>query len=323
MEANFAIPPNGSEVLFYESTSSTVLWIISVIVLSITFILGVLGNGLVIWVAGFQMIHTVTTICYMNLALSDFSFMATLPFHIISMIMGGKWLFGWFLCKFVHSIVHINLFVSVFLITLIATDRCLCVLHPVWSQNHRTVSLARKLVVGVWIFALLLTLPHFLFLTTVRDVRGDMYCSCNFEYWVANPEEQLKVSVIVTTASGIMNFIIAFSMPMSFIAICYGLMAAKICRSSIVSYTRPLRVLTSVAASFFVCWFPFQLIMLLGNIWKKETPEGLHILVNPASTLATFNSCLNPILYVFQGQDFRDKLIHSLSSSLERALREE
>ncbi|XP_076783582.1 formyl peptide receptor-related sequence 3-like [Arvicanthis niloticus] len=323
MEANFSIPLNGSEVLFYESTSSTVLWIISVIVLSVTFLLGVLGNGLVIWVAGFRMAHTVTTICYINLALSDFSFTATLPFHIISMIMRGKWLFGWFLCKFVHSIVHINLFVSVFLITLIATDRCLCVLHPVWSQNHRTVNLARKVVCEVWIFALLLTLPHLFFLTTVRDARGDMYCLCNIDTWVANPEEQLKVSVIVTTASGIMNFIIAFSMPMSFIAICYGLMAAKICRRGFVNYTRPLRVLTSVAVSFFVCWFPFQLIVLLGNIWKKETPESIYILVNPASTLATFNSCLNPILYVFQGQDFRDKLTHSLSASLERALREE
>ncbi|XP_031209086.1 formyl peptide receptor-related sequence 3-like [Mastomys coucha] len=323
MEANSSITLNGTEVLFYESTSSTVLWIISVIVLSITFVLGVLGNGLVIWVAGFRMIHTVTTICYMNLALSDFSFMATVPLHIISMIMRGKWLFGWFLCKFVHSIVHINLFVSVFLITIIATDRCICVLHPVWSQNHRTVSLARKVIVGAWIFALLLTLPHFLFLTTVRDAKGDMYCTCNFESWVSNHEEQLKVFFTVNTAAGIISFIIGFSLPMSFIAICYGLMAAKICRSDFVNYTRPLRVLTSVAASFFVCWFPFQLIMLLGNIWKKETPESIHLLVNPASTLATFNSCLNPILYVFQGQEFRDRLIHSLSASLERALREE
>ena len=68
MEANSSIPLNGSEVVFYDSTTSRVLWILSVIVLSITFVLGVLGNGLVIWVAGFRMAHTVTTICYLNLA---------------------------------------------------------------------------------------------------------------------------------------------------------------------------------------------------------------------------------------------------------------
>ena len=323
MEANSSIPLNGSEVVFYDSTTSRVLWILSVIVLSITFVLGVLGNGLVIWVAGFRMAHTVTTICYLNLALGDFSFMVTLPLHIISMVMKGKWLFGWFLCKFVLSIVHINLFVSVFLITLIAMDRCTCVLHPVWVQNHRTVSLARKVIVGAWILSLLLTLPHFLFLTTVRDARGEVHCTCNFESWVANHEEQLKVSITVSTATGIISFIIGFSLPMSFIAVCYGLMAAKICRKGFLNSSRPLRVLTAVAISFFMCWFPFQLIILLGNIWNKETPSSIHILLNPASTLASFNSCLNPILYVFLGQEFREKLIYSLSASLERALRED
>ncbi|XP_021516720.1 formyl peptide receptor-related sequence 3 [Meriones unguiculatus] len=323
MEANSSFPLNGSEVVLYDSTTSRVLWILSVVVLSITFILGVLGNGLVIWVAGFRMVHTVTTMCYLNLALGDFSFMATLPLHITSMVMRGKWLFGLFLCKFVHIIVHINLFVSVFLITLIAMDRCICVLHPVWAQNHRTVSLARKVIVGAWILALLLTLPNFLFLTTVRDARGDVHCITNFESWVANPEERLKVSNTVNTAVGIISFIIGFSMPMSFIAICYGLMAAQICRIGFVNSSRPLHVLTAVAVSFFVCWFPFQLIILLGNIWNKETPNSIHILLNPASTLASFNSCLNPILYVFLGQEFRKKLIHSLSASLERALRED
>ncbi|MEJ1288444.1 hypothetical protein NN561_019475 [Cricetulus griseus] len=323
MEANSSIPVNGSEVVFYESTTSRVLWILSLAVLSITFVLGVLGNGLVIWVAGFRMAHTVTSICYLNLALGDFSFLATLPLHVISMVMRGKWIFGWFLCKFVHIIVHINLFVSVFLITVIAMDRCVCVLHPVWAQNHRTLALARKVIVGVWILALLLTVPHFLFLTTVRDARGDVHCTTNFESWIPTPEEQLKVSLMVSTVTGIVSFIIGFSMPMSFIVICYGLMAAKICRRGFLNSSRPLRVLTAVAVSFFVCWFPFQLIILLGNIWNKETPYSVHVMVNPASTLASFNSCLNPILYVFLGQEYRERLIHSLSASLERALREE
>ena len=95
MEANFSIPQNGSEVVFYDSTTSRVICIFLVVVLSITFLLGVIGNGLVIYVAGFRMTHTVTTICYLNLALSDFSYMASLPFQITSIVMNGEWLFGW------------------------------------------------------------------------------------------------------------------------------------------------------------------------------------------------------------------------------------
>ncbi|XP_012982623.2 formyl peptide receptor-related sequence 3-like [Mesocricetus auratus] len=320
METNSSISLNGSEVVFYESTTSRVLWILSLVGLSISFVLGVLGNGLVIWVAGFRMVHTVTSICYLNLALGDFCFMATQPLHIISMLMRGTWIFGWFLCKFVQSIVNINLFVSVFLITLIAMDRCNCILHPVWAQNHRNVGLARKVIVGVWILSLLLTIPHFLFVTTVKDARGDVQCTINIESWIVTPEEQLKLSISVSRVSGIVCFIIGFSMPISFIVICYGFMAAKICRRGFLNSSRPLRVLTAVAVSFFVCWFPFQLINFLCSIWTKETPYILRMMVIPASTLASFNSCLNPILYVFLGQEFRKKLVHSLYASLERAL---
>ncbi|XP_052025489.1 formyl peptide receptor-related sequence 7 [Apodemus sylvaticus] len=323
MEANFSIPQNGSEVVFYDPTSSRVIWIFLVVVLSITFVLGVLGNGLVIYVAGFRMAHTVTTICYLNLALADFSYMSSLPFQIISIVMNGEWLFGWFLCKFVHMIINMNLFLSIFLITFIAMDRCICVLHPVWAQNHRTVNLARKVIVGTWTLVLLLIFPHLMFLTTVRDERGKVHCISNFESWAATTEEQVKVSMTVSLISAVTCFIIGFSIPMIFIVICYGLMAAKIGRRGFVNSSRPLRVLTAVALSFFVCWFPFQVIFLLVNTGNTETLNNIHMWVNPASTLASLNSCLNPILYVFLGQQFRERLIHSLSASLERALRED
>ncbi|XP_021005667.1 formyl peptide receptor-related sequence 6 [Mus caroli] len=323
MEANFSIPQNGTEVVFYDSTTSRVICIFLVVVLSITFLLGVLGNGLVIYVAGFRMAHTVTTICYLNLALSDFSYMASLPFQIISIVMNGEWLFGWFLCKFVHMIININLFLSIFLITFIAMDRCICVLHPVWAQNHRTVNVATKVIFGAWILVLLFIFPHCIFVTTVKDESGKVHCICNFESWAATPEEQEKVSMTVSLISVIISFVIGFSIPMIFIVICYGLMAAKIGRRGFVNSSRPLRVLTAVAISFFVCWFPFQLIFLLGNIGNKEAQNNIDTWVNPASTLASFNSCLNPILYVFLGQQFRERLIYSLPASLERALRED
>ncbi|XP_046933468.1 N-formyl peptide receptor 2 isoform X1 [Lynx rufus] len=328
METNLSITPNEYEEILHESAGYTVLWILSLVVLGITFVLGILGNGLVIWVAGFRMARSVTTICYLNLALADFSFTATLPFLIVSMAMKERWPFGWFLCKVIHIVVDINLFGSVFLIAFIALDRCICVLHPVWAQNHRTVSLATKLIIGPWIFALVLTLPVFIFLTTVNDGTGNIYCTFNFAHWGNSIEQRLKVAITMLTIRGIIRFIIGFSMPMSIVAICYGLIAAKIRKKGMIKSSRPLRVLTAVVASFFLCWFPFQMVALLSTVWLKQILfEGkykiLDVLTNPTSSLAFFNSCLNPILYVFMGQDFRERLIHSLPASLERALTED
>ncbi|XP_074242110.1 N-formyl peptide receptor 2 isoform X2 [Saimiri boliviensis] len=328
METNFSTPLNGSEQVSYESPGYAALRILSLVVTGVTFVFGVLGNGLVIWVAGFRMTRTVTTICYLNLALADFSFTATLPFLMVSTAMEEKWPFGWFLCKVVHIVVDINLFGSVFLIAFIALDRCICVLHPVWAQNHRTVNLAMKVIVGPWILALVLTLQIFLFLTTVTLPNGDTYCTFNFASWANTPEEKLRVGIIFLTARGIIRFVIGFSLPMSIVVICYGLIAVKMHKKGMIKSSRPLRVLTAVVASFFICWFPFQLVALLDTVWLKEKLffgkyKILDVLNDPVSALAYFNSCLNPMLYVFVGQDFRERLIHSLPSSLERALSED
>ncbi|XP_012641011.2 N-formyl peptide receptor 2 [Microcebus murinus] len=328
MDTNFSTPLNGSEEELHDSAGHTALQVLPLVVLGITFVLGVLGNGLVIWVAGFRMTRTVTTVSYLNLALADFSFTATLPFLIVSMAMREKWPFGWFLCKLVHIVVDVNLFGSVFLIALIALDRCVCVLHPVWAQNHRTVGLAKKVILGPWILALLLTLPVFIFLTTVTTANGDTYCTFNFASWGNTKEEKLKVAVTMLTMRGVIRFLVGFSTPMSIVAVCYGLIAAKIHKKGMIKSSRPLRVLTAVVASFFVCWFPFQLVALLSTVWLKEMLflgqyKILDALVNPTSSLAFFNSCLNPMLYVFVGQDFRQRLVHSLPASLERALTED
>ncbi|XP_058386048.1 N-formyl peptide receptor 2 [Diceros bicornis minor] len=328
METNFSFPLNGSDEMFYDPPGYTVVLIISLVILGITFVLGILGNGLVIWVAGFRMARTVTTLCYLNLAIADFSFTATVPFLFVSMVMREQWPFGWFLCKLVHIVVDINLFGSVFLIAFIALDRCICVLHPIWTQNHRTVGLATKVIIAPWILALVLTLQVLIFVTTIKDPTGNTYCTFNFRSWGSTTDEKIKVAITVLTARGIIRFIIGFSMPMSIVAICYGLIAARMHKKNMIKSSRTLRVLTAVVASFFLCWFPFQLMALLDTIWIKEIYfEGKYkivtVLLIPTSSLAFFNSCLNPILYVFVGQDFRKRLIHSLPASLERALSED
>ncbi|XP_011385321.1 N-formyl peptide receptor 2-like, partial [Pteropus vampyrus] len=304
------------------------LRITNLVVLGVTFVLGILGNGLVIWVAGFRMARTVTTLCYLNLALADFSFSSTVPFLMVSTAMNEKWPFGWFLCKFINIVVDINLFGSVFLIAFIALDRCICVLHPVWAQNHRTVSLARKVIIVPWILALVLTSQIFIFMDIVNDGQGNTYCNFNFASWGDTVIERIRVALSVLTARGIIRFVIGFAMPMSIVAICYGLIAAKIRKQGTIDTSRPLRVLTAVVASFFICWFPFQLVALLSTVWLRETLlegkyEILNFLVYPTSALAFFNSCLNPMLYVFVGQHFRKRLIHSLPATLERALSED
>ncbi|XP_003269901.2 fMet-Leu-Phe receptor [Nomascus leucogenys] len=329
METNSSFPTNMAGGTSAVSAGYLFLDIVTYLVFAVTFVLGVLGNGLVIWVAGFRMTRTVTTISYLNLAVADFCFTSTLPFFIVRKAMGGHWPFGWFLCKFIFTIVDINLFGSVFLISLIALDRCVCVLNPIWTQNHRTVSLAKKVIMGPWVMAVLLTLPVIIYVTTVPHKMGPgtVACAFNFSPWTNDPKERMKVAIAMFTVRGIIRFTIGFGAPVTIIAVSYGLIAIKIYKQGLIKSSRPLRVISFVAAAFFLCWSPYQVVAIIATLRIYEFLQGMYkeisIAVDVTSALAFFNSCLNPMLYVFMGQDFRERLIHSLPASLERALTED
>ncbi|XP_012883007.1 PREDICTED: fMet-Leu-Phe receptor [Dipodomys ordii] len=327
MEANFSLPTNATAPAVQAVSAGYVaLDAFSYLVMAVTFVLGVLGNGLVVWVAGFRMARSVTTLCYLNLAVADLSFTSTLPFLTASKAL-GRWPFGWFLCKLIFTVIDINLFGSVFLIALIALDRCVCVLHPVWAQNHRTVGLARKVIAVPWACALLLTLPVIIRVTTVPQAGGRTACTFDFSPWTRDPAERARVAIVMLTIRGIIRFIVGFSAPMAVVAVCYGLIAARMRRQGLLRSSRPLRVLSFVVAAFFLCWCPYQLVALVATVRIRELLGGvgsdLAVAVNVTSALAFFNSCLNPMLYVFMGRDFRQRLLHSLPAALERALSED
>nr|XP_006119983.1 C3a anaphylatoxin chemotactic receptor [Pelodiscus sinensis]XP_006119984.1 C3a anaphylatoxin chemotactic receptor [Pelodiscus sinensis]XP_025038802.1 C3a anaphylatoxin chemotactic receptor [Pelodiscus sinensis] len=155
--------------------------IVSLIIFILTFILGLLGNGLVIWVAGLKMKRTVNTIWFLHLAIADFLCCMSLPFSIIHLILHEHWPYGYFLCKVIPSAIIFNMFASVFLLTAISIDRCLIVMKPVWCQNYRTVRLASVTCVCIWLLAFVMCCPAFLYRETSKDAFGKTVCVYNFE----------------------------------------------------------------------------------------------------------------------------------------------
>uniref|UniRef100_A0A8D0DIH7 G-protein coupled receptors family 1 profile domain-containing protein n=1 Tax=Salvator merianae TaxID=96440 RepID=A0A8D0DIH7_SALMN len=141
--------------------------ILSMVIYSISFLLGVMGNGLVIFVTGFRMKKTVNTVWFLNLAIADFVFTFFLPLSVAYMALGFHWPFGKALCKINSTLAFLNMFASVFLLTIISIDRCVSVMCPVWAQNFRNPRMASLVALGIWLAALVLSSPYLAF----RDTR--------------------------------------------------------------------------------------------------------------------------------------------------------
>ncbi|KAM6162658.1 C3a anaphylatoxin chemotactic receptor-like [Erethizon dorsatum] len=153
--------------------------ILAMAILGLTFVLGLPGNGLVLWVAGLKMRRTVNTVWFLHLTLADFLCCLSLPFSMAHLALRGYWPYGEILCKFIPSVIILNMFASVFLLTAISLDRCLLVLKPIWCQNHRNVRTACIICGCIWLVAFVLCIPAFVYRETFT-VDNHTTCSYNF-----------------------------------------------------------------------------------------------------------------------------------------------
>ncbi|KAG9471282.1 chemerin-like receptor 1 [Eleutherodactylus coqui] len=293
----------------------------TLVVYSLAFVLGTTGNGLVLWFTIFKMKKTVNVIWFLNLSLADFTFTLFLPLSIIYLANNFNWLFGNFMCKLNSLVAFINLFASVFLLTVISIDRCISVIFPVWCQNHRTPRLALFVVMGVWILALMFSLPYFIFRDTFEYIDGTS-CYNNFELG-----ESEDIGISRHRGTIITRFIVGFFIPFTIIVTCYSVIALRIQRNHMTTSSKPFKVIIAVIISFFVCWIPYHIFSFLElhAVARNDDYLARAVIVGIpfASSLAFMNSCVNPFLYVFIGRDFRVNFWRSIHSIFEKAFSED
>uniref|UniRef100_A0A8C8RMD5 G-protein coupled receptors family 1 profile domain-containing protein n=1 Tax=Pelusios castaneus TaxID=367368 RepID=A0A8C8RMD5_9SAUR len=300
--------------------------VFTMVIYSIAFLLGVTGNGLVIFITGFRMKRTVNTIWFLNLAVADFLFTFFLPLSVVYTALGFHWPFGKALCKFNSSLAFLNLYASVYLLMVISIDRCISVVCPVWAQNHRTPRLATLVALAVWVVALALCSPNFYFRHTAPS-QNNKTINCYNDFNTAGEQatkKQREESVKMNHRAMIISrFVLGFLIPFTVIVCCYGAILIKLRRNHLAQSSKPFKVIAAVIITFFLCWFPYHVFSFLEMHFTPSLLNALIIGLPLTASLAFINSCLNPILYVFMGQDFKERLRHSLFSAFENAFTEE
>ncbi|XP_076126183.1 chemerin-like receptor 1 [Alosa pseudoharengus] len=295
----------------FQSTCFTEAACVTLVVINgVIFVLGILGNGIVIWIAGLKMKKTINTTWYLSLAVSDFLVCAIHPFNIAHLAL-QDWVFGVFLCKCTSFMMFVNMFSSIFLLVFISVDRCVAVMFPVWAQNHRTVRTASVVVVLAWVLAAVLSIPSIIF----REVKHHMGKSHCFNNYMADPHSH--------TAIAVSRFVSGFVVPFSIIIVCYSVITLRLTGSQIKRSSKPLKIMTALIVTFFICWLPYHVFILLELHPAAHDHQHLVHGLQYGTMLALANSCLNPVLYVFMGNDFRRKFKSSLLSKIENAMGED
>ncbi|GAA6224954.1 chemokine-like receptor 1 [Lates japonicus] len=282
---------------------------VSVVLYSVIFIVGTLGNGLVIYVTGCRMKRTVNSVWFLNLALADFLFTAFLIFHIVTVSQEHQWYFGHFMCKLNNFVSVVSMFASIFILMAVSLDRCLSIWVVVWAHNKRTVLKAQLITAVIWVISVVCSAPYASFRGVLPD-NGRIYCG--YESKEAN--QRLTI----------FRFVMGFFIPFLVICISYVAIGVRAKRLQRTRKRRSGRIIFAIIFAFFICWLPFHVVNFIEM--KTTNPDLMKVIhiVGPLTVcLAFMNSCLNPILYVFMCDEFQKKLKQSVCFVLESALAED
>ncbi|MCI4378801.1 hypothetical protein PGIGA_G00220410 [Pangasianodon gigas] len=271
-------------------------------VYGIIFILGIVGNGLVVLVMGFQKKSKNMTDKYrLHLSVADLLFVLTLPFWAVDAV--SSWYFGKFMCVAVNMIYTVNLYSSVLILAFISLDRYLAVVRATNSQSMRKLLAERVIYVGVWLPAMILTVPDLVFAkvqnTGTRDICDRIY-----------PHEANMVWKVVFRFQ---HILVGFVLPGLVILICYCIIISKLSKGSKGKALKRKALKTTIilVLCFFVCWLPYCVGILVDTLVMLNLvsagcslERGLQKWILITEALAYFHCCLNPILYAFLGVRF-------------------
>lgn len=292
------------------------LHIISVVIYSLAFVIGIIGNGIVIWVTAFKIKRTVNSVWLQNLAMADFVFVLFLPVSIDYVLRDFNWIFGRTMCKLNSFVTTMNMYASVLFLTVLSLDRYISLVHLTWHQSFRSVPRAWGVCALTWIVSSLLSSPALIFRETLH-YHEKAVCFNNFHDEDSHLSKVRHISMVVLRA------VVGFLLPFLTIIVTAILLSGKMKQFDNVRYSSFSKMISAVVVAFFLCWAPFHTFSLL-EITVHHSLSLSHVLTVGfplATSLAFFNSCLNPILYGLFSKNVRAIFKGSFISLTKNSLR--
>uniref|UniRef100_A0A4X2M4Y7 C-C motif chemokine receptor 9 n=2 Tax=Vombatus ursinus TaxID=29139 RepID=A0A4X2M4Y7_VOMUR len=273
----------------------------------LVFMVGTFGNSLVIVMYWYcTRVKTMTDMFLLNLAIADLLFLLTLPFWAIE--ASEQWKFGNNMCKVVNATYKMNFYSCMLLLMCISIDRYIVIAQAMKAHRWRRRRLlySKMVCFAIWMVTITLCIPEYLY--SQSKMHSDIN-TCTMVY----DDSRLKSIVLM------LKFILGFFLPLIVMAICYTIVIHTLMQAKKSSKHKALKVTILVLTVFVVSQFPYNIILLVQTIdayrmfiTDCDISTHIDICFQVTQTIAYFHSCLNPVLYVFVGEKFRQDLVKTL-----------
>ncbi|XP_067098244.1 probable G-protein coupled receptor 132b [Osmerus mordax] len=282
-----------------------------VVLYSLVLIIGLPANMATIYLTWLQVRRkNVLGVYLWSLSLCDLMYLATLPTWAIYVNAGHQWPWGSMACKMTGYLFFTNMYISIFLLCCISSDRYVAVVYAVESRGIRQQRLAAVVTVTIVMVVAVGHVPVFTMPEGNTD-KGERRC---FE-----PGQ----STAMVTGFNYARFVIGFLMPLAVLVFTNRAILANVQASTGLRPCEKKRVrylAVAVVALFLVCFAPYHIILLLRAVTYHFPDLGachfeqrIYTPYTISLGLSTFNSAINPILYVLSSDNIRKEMSRGLA----------
>ncbi|XP_076020382.1 coagulation factor II (thrombin) receptor-like 1, tandem duplicate 2 [Genypterus blacodes] len=315
------VDPKNSNLVEVDKTTadtlkSTLTTVFLPVVYIIVFAVGLPTNAMALWVFLFRTKKKHPSSIYMaNLALADLLFVIWIPLKIAYHFNGNNWIYGEPLCKVLVAFFYGNMYSSILFITCLSVQRYWVVAHPL-SQQRKNNKVAIGVSLAIWAFIWLTTTPLYLYDHTAKLKDPDI-TTCHDVSVIkdlADPFPSVKLPFFYFIFSGLLVFFV----PCIVIVVAYILLLKALGNSmqeSSASKNRQKAVLliVTVLVTFLVCFIPSNIMLIVHySLLKQGVVNNGYSFYVTTLCLASLNSCLDPFIYYFVSEDFRDQVKNTL-----------
>ncbi|XP_063287708.1 P2Y purinoceptor 6 [Pelobates fuscus] len=304
MENITSVPQNNS-CTFQEDFKQILL----PVVYSVVMVLGLPLNFIVIlqiWLS--RKALTRSAIYTLNLAVADLLYDCSLPLLIYNYVQQDYWPFGDFTCRFVRFQFYTNLHGSIMFLACMSFQRYMGICHPLSVWHKKRGKKFTWVVCGiVWFVVIVQCLPTFAFAST-GEQRNRTVC-----YDLSPPSLSAKYFPY-----GITLTITGFLIPFVAILVCYCCMARILFQKDDMNppqvrkkKDKAIRTIIIVVIVFAISFFPFHLTKTIYLVVRTQDDlpclvlQTFAIVYKCTRPFASMNSVLDPILFYFTQQKFR------------------
>ncbi|KAK9962569.1 hypothetical protein ABG768_007926 [Culter alburnus] len=249
-------------------------------------------------------------ILMLNLLISDLMMVCSLPFRAAYYLMDSNWVFGDITCRIMSYVFYINLYGSVYFLAVLSMVRFVAIVKPFayvrWQNSRRAWAIS----IVIWLIVSLMSIP--LLGAGIQVESGRIKC---LELSHSNLE------IIIVLNRGV--FFLGFIMPFAVISVCYIFAAFYLLKlkktrqnqRSQLNHKKSCSLVIIVLLIFLACFMPYHVVRTLFleaemNIRNKGFIESCHYIQSLRKAavithcLASGNSCLDPLLFFFVGENF-------------------